>query len=121
MSLINFENITQDLKQKEIDIALEIFYRIRKHHVGKNNAVKSSRIVKSYNEKNDLKLTGVKIRKMINWLRSGGLVVCGSEKGYYYPENKTDLQKSIKSLTQRVNQIQRSIKGLETALEKWVE
>lgn len=118
MSLTNFEEITEDLTEAEKKIAVSIFNNIKKNYVGKNNACKASKIVEAYRNAGK-PLTDVRIRKMVNWLRCNGFPICSGSVGYYFPSTKAELEETIQSLEERVRQIQRSITGIKTAINKF--
>ena len=48
-------------------------------------------------------MTGVRLRKMINYLRNKGKPICSSSVGYYYPADKKELQDTITSMAQRID------------------
>ncbi len=118
MSLKNFEEITEDLTEAEKKTAVSIFNNIKKNYVGKNNACKSSKIVEAYRNAGK-PLTDVRIRKMMNFLRSFDFPICSSANGYFYPATKQELEETIFSLEQRVRQQNISITGLKRSLKKF--
>lgn len=60
--------------------------------------------------------SGFEIRKTINIARSEGYPICSCHKGYYYSEKSDELEKTIKSLTHRIESIQNAISGLKGRL-----
>lgn len=57
-------------------------------------------------------ISGFEIRKMVNSARSEGCPICSCNRGYYYSENRDDIDKTILSLSHRIGSMQRAIKGL---------
>lgn len=54
----------------------------------------------------------IDIRRVINTARTWGYPICSNSKGYYYSEDKEEVKKTIKSLTHRIEGIQKAINGL---------
>lgn len=62
-----------------------------------------------------IKTTGIRIRKMINHIRSSGsLPVIGTSKGYYISFDQEDIKKAIRSQEERIRQQQRAVNGMKT-------
>lgn len=61
-------------------------------------------------------ISGLNIRKIINQARSEGCPICSCHKGYYYSEDKDEIEKTIMSLSHRIGAIQRAIRGLSSCL-----
>ena len=100
--LKNFEYKTHNLSDEEIKITIGLNIGL-KRFVGKKNAIPGSKICESYNTKTEHKMTGVRLRKMINYLRNKGKPICSSSVGYYYPADKKELQDTITSMAQRID------------------
>jgi hypothetical protein len=110
----NFEEITYDLSESEIQLALKIGFFLNKKT--NENPVLSKDIVKGCNEAWSLKpkLTDVRLRKMINYLRSEAILpIISTSKGYYVSYNVEDIEITAKSLNQRLNSIAQAIIGLQ--------
>lgn len=62
-------------------------------------------------------ISGFEVRRRINIARSEGCPICSCNKGYYYSEDKDEIEKTVKSLNSRIGSIQRAITGLSIYLE----
>ena len=117
----NFENITKELNQcelKHIDNLITVL-----SYVPKNNPIKTPELLKLVNyyaaKNNLMTISGPRLRKMINYIRSNSLLpVIGSHVGYYVSYDLQDVSDEIKSLTQRANSIMDSVFGLNKILKK---
>jgi len=65
------------------------------------------------------KLTGARLRKIVNHIRSNGLLplMAGSD-GYYVSHDATEIARQIKSLRDRAHAIEHAAQGLETYLKR---
>lgn len=108
--ITNFEKETFELKGNEKAAAEKLATILNASHVGKENAIKSDEIIKVLqpDEKN-IKLSGVRIRKMINYIRNSGICKCliASSAGYYLSIDKFEIMKYVTSLEERANEILR--------------
>jgi len=117
----NFENITKELKQcelKHIDNLITVL-----SYVPKNNPIKTPELLKLVNyyagKNNLMTMSGPRLRKLINYIRSNSLLpVIGMCRGYYVSYDAQDVSDEIKSLTQRSNSILDSVYGLNKILKK---
>ena len=116
--ITNFENITYDLTDDEkllLPLVSGFLERIKS-----DKPVKEAAICDAFNDwlptkRPDIKvkLTGARLRKMINRLRNTGtLPVIGTSKGYYVSYDKEELRKQIESLKQRADSINAAADGL---------
>lgn len=109
--LTNFEHITQPLSRDEMSLVPVIIEGFL-NHKGIQNAIMSKEIVRKMKEKG-YNITDVRLRKIVNHIRSKGLApICSSSKGYWYSTVETEIMDEINSLTQRANAIMSAIKGL---------
>lgn len=115
--ITNFEDITAELTDQEIKLVQPIINGLKKRT--KNNPIKSDEMVIAMNNYCKLKnipvnVTGVKIRKITNYIRSNGLLpVIATSSGYYISYDLVEIGKQIVSLRQRANAINNSADGLE--------
>jgi hypothetical protein len=111
--ITNFEEITQELTDSEKKI-LPLIISGFKNYTEKN-PIKEVDIVKRFNERNpQMKLTGVRLRKLVNCIRSNGLLpLIATSSGYYVSYDKDIIASQIKSLRQRAFSINNCAKGLE--------
>jgi hypothetical protein len=88
----------------------------------KNNPIKSELIVTRMNQylQNNgykIKMTGVRLRKMVNYIRSNGLIpLIANSQGYFTTDCKLTIQQQIISLQERANSIERCAQGLKKFL-----
>lgn len=104
--MINFFNVeTAPLSESEKKL-IPGFVKHLRNHVGARNAITSSEIIKAYNNAG-IKLTGARIRKIMNHIRTKDLVFCviASSKGYYISEDPAEYKQYIESLDQRIKAI----------------
>jgi hypothetical protein len=64
-----------------------------------------------------IKMTGVRLRKMVNYIRSNGLIpLIANSQGYFTTDCKLTIQQQIISLQERANSIERCAQGLKKFL-----
>lgn len=100
-----FEEFTEDLTPDERKLAWKMadgFF----NHVGKAQAITNREIIAAM-DKQGVKLSDAKVRKIVNFIRVSGLVPClvASSAGYYVAANADEMRDSITSLSQRVSAI----------------
>tara|TARA_R110000824_G_scaffold244981_1_gene433981 strand:+ start:302 stop:670 length:369 start_codon:yes stop_codon:yes gene_type:complete len=98
----NFEDITHNLSDEELQIAQSVKNGLKKY-VGKPNAKSGTTICSAYTKNTKHKLNGVRLRKIINFLRNQGEPICSNSKGYFYPANKQELLDTVVSIGQRID------------------
>lgn len=92
------------------NITEKVLEYLKLNHTGKEMAVSSRYLEKKY------KLSGRKLRNVINSLRCKGKPICSDENGYYYAENQREVIGSIRQLNSRIGNIARAKNGLLKAL-----
>ena len=104
----NFENITYELNEEELE-KMPLIIKGISMRKGKDNAVSGTLICKKMN------LKGARLRKIINHIRTNNLLygLCSSGKGYYVASNLTELQECIISLRQRISSQVKVLNSLE--------
>ena len=109
-----FEKFTFELTDKEKEILPLLINGFRFYN--KNNPIKEPEIVKKFNERNgNLKLSGVRLRKLVNYIRVNSLLpLIATSKGYFVSYDKDVLDSQIKSLQQRANSINACADGLKS-------
>jgi|TARA_R110001606_G_C15401969_1_gene653200 hypothetical protein len=117
-----FENITNELSFQEEREILPFVIGGLKTKIGKSNSITGSEIVRKMNSffpENGIKykLTGVRLRKMINYIRTRGLIecLCSTSKGYFVG-SISELEDCIESQIQRINSQQLVVESLERDL-----
>lgn len=108
----NFEEITVELSENEKLILPQIIKGFSNYT--KRNPIKEPEIVKRFNERSEsLKISGVRLRKLVNYIRSNGLLpLIATSKGYYVSYDKAEIDAQIISLRQRARSINNSADGL---------
>lgn len=119
MSVTNFEKITKELNERELAIVPSIIQAFKKYT--KENPIKAPIIVKRYNEnvqKGGVKLTEPRLRKIVNHIRSYGMLpLIATSNGYYVSYDTEEIQNQITSLYERANSITNCAIGLEEFLK----
>lgn len=111
----NFENLTYEITPDEEQIMSSLIAGLRKR-VGKEHAITGSEIVSKINDsmKPKRKFTEVRLRKMVNHIRSHAMLpVLASSSGYYISYDKAEVQQEVESLMQRANGIRIAADGLK--------
>lgn len=107
-NMINgFSKETADLTPQEMKVAEYMANRI-KYNIGVKHAVTSSKMIKDIHFNLKVKLTGSRIRKIINHIRRNKMVdgcLVATSKGYYIETDKKEISKYVESLRQRANAI----------------
>ena len=115
--ITDFEEQTQplDLNEKK---CMEIIARGLAKKLGKDNAVTNKEMCTKMNQaisdgvykdlSRDYKLTGVRIRKIINQIRTDDIVplLCATSTGYFVANNREEAESYIRSLKDRISSIQ---------------
>ena len=95
--LKGFEKLTNELTDDELKKVPRIVSGLSKR-IGKDNAVTSQIIC------DKMELIGVRLRKIIHFIRVNNLLfgLCSNSKGYYVAKNIKELEDNNKSLQQRI-------------------
>jgi len=100
-----FEKYTGKLTDYELNMA-EVIAKGLRGKIGKENAITSGRIISAMTN-SGYELTGARLRKIINYLRTSKKVenlICSSD-GYYRTEDPEEILRYIKSLEHRAEAI----------------
>lgn len=102
--IIGFDKETQPLTDYEENTILPVVFGLLSGRVGVQNAIKNGLIVKKLSE---YKITQERVRKVINQIRTRGLIPCliASSKGYYIAETEEELKDYEESLEGRESAI----------------
>ena len=105
--ITNFENETHELNDYESNTLLPLLVKGLRTKVGKENAVTNKQICKALKEQG-YKINDARVRKLVQYIRVNHIVnlVIATSKGYYLATTKDEVQKYIKSLTERLNAIE---------------
>jgi len=100
-----FERETHELTSEEAMLVDPMVMGLRTKW-GKDNAITSDEMIEAFKSLN-IKVTGPRIRKLINYIRVNGLVtnLVSSSLGYYRTNDAEDLERYKRSLRQRINSI----------------
>ena len=79
---------------------------LKKYHTGKRNAVHSAELQRLFS------LDDRAVRRKISALRKEGYPICSGDVGYYYAENK----KEINSTVSRLNELMTGVSDARTGL-----
>jgi hypothetical protein len=118
--ITNFEEYTHELSSDEMEILPIVVHGFRNYK--KTNPIKSELIVSRMNEYLNtkgykIKMTGVRLRKMVNYIRTNGIIpLIANSHGYFTSDCKQTIQEQIQSLRERANSIERCAEGLKKFL-----
>ena len=111
-----FERETAPLTDDEMRL-LPIIIAGLKTKVGKEMAIHGATICEKVSEKFG-KLTEPRLRKIVNHIRTNGMLpVIATSKGYYISHDRDEIHAQIQSLEQRREAINQAIQGLA----RWIE
>lgn len=114
--ITNFETITSDLNEKELQIVPLIIKGFSRYT--KSNPIKSPDVIKNLNayferENIAFKMTDAKLRKFVNHIRVNSLQpLIASSNGYYCSNDTQEIEKQIQSLLERAASIRECAVGL---------
>jgi len=105
--LPGFETQTEDLSDYEKYTLVPVFITGFRNKYGKQNAVTNKSIVTRLKVK--YKISDVRVRKIINYIRNHGLIpgLVASSEGYYISHDVSELKRYVQSLQGRENEIRR--------------
>lgn len=117
--ITNFEEITEDLTEREI------FYlpQVKEILLGvlSDKPIKQKLLATAIDNNllqmlgpGAIMMTPVRLRKYFNYFRTHGLLpIIGTSEGCYITADKLEIEKQIKSLQERANQINRAAEGMK--------
>lgn len=117
----NFEDYTNELNHEELRLVPLVINGFKKYNI--ESPIKSAEVVSKLNKylaENDwkIKMSGVRLRKIVNHIRSNSLLpLMASSKGYYVSNDAEHIKEQIVSLEQRASSIQRCADGLRKYLK----
>lgn len=114
-----FEEITHDLKDHEVELAHRMIPFLKSKT--KDNPVKSEVIVNGINTtwKVKPKLTGERLRKIVNYLRSESILpIISTKNGYFVSYDEEDINYQIRQGSQRASSVMNSVYGMARILKK---
>ena len=106
MSITGFEKQTHELTAYEMTVILPKVVKQLKTKIGRKNAVTNKHVCEKFVEYG-YQLTPPRFRKIINHIRINGLIslLVSSSKGYYIATSRSECERYIESLDQRINSI----------------
>lgn len=116
--ITSFENITHDLTDEELALIPVMIKGFSRY--SKDFPITAPDVVARFNtSQTDYRLTEPRLRKMVNYIRSNGLLaLVATSKGYYVSNEKSEIMKQVESLRQRANSIHRCADGLQILINK---
>ena len=115
--LKNFETITQELNQFELE-CVEYLGQWFMANTGKKNALKNAAINQMIEKKFNKPLHDSRVRKIIQALRTNGLPnLIASGKGYFYTDDIKEVEDWVISLKQR----EMAIRTIREKAERQIE
>ncbi len=115
--LTNFEDQTYELTDSETTILPLVIAGFSRYT--KENPIKEAEIIKRFNAHGySVKLTGVRLRKLVNYIRSNSLLpLIATSKGYYISNDIEEITKQINSMQERANSIVMAANGLKKFIQ----
>jgi hypothetical protein len=115
--ITNFEEITKELTETEMQVLEPLKDVLSK--TNNKNPYLTETILWHLSE---YKITGVRLRKLVNYIRVNRLLpLIATSKGYYLSWDNEDIKKEVKSLRERANSINNAADGLESFLNPQME
>ena len=111
----NFEDETIDLNDEEKKLAEIVLNRFKICYLSEDNCIKQDEIIKRMREKN-FRITGPRLRKIFNYLRSKGHPLIATSKGCWYSTKASEIESQIRSLKDRRRALEGPINGLTNML-----
>ena len=112
-----FEEHTQALTDYERDILLPVIVKGLNRKIGEDNSITSKEIIRKLTDLG-YKISGARLRKIVNHIRIKGLIKClmASSRGYWIEDDPQKLMTYIISLEQRAESIQNVAESLKAQL-----
>jgi len=113
--ITNFNEITTELNEIEKSI-LPLIIRGFSNY-SKDNPIKEPDIVRRFNERSEIKINGVRLRRLVNHIRINALLpLIATSKGYYVSYDIKEIESQVNSLKQRAKSIENCAEGLNKFL-----
>lgn len=116
----NFESITYELTEDEMNLVPILVAGFKRH--GKNDPIKAPSIVEAVNKYLQskgmkIKMTEVRLRKIVNYIRTNGMLpLCSTSKGYYISNDPDEIRSNVQSLLERASSIRKCADGLASLI-----
>ena len=118
MAILNFEEYTHDLSDYELSLVPK-FVNSFQTKVGKDHACTAKKIEEKMTAAGH-KVSGPRIRKIVNYIRNMGLVegLVATSSGYYISNDHQEISNYIESLEGREGAIRVVREGMEAYLRR---
>jgi len=113
--IAGFEHQTEPLNDYERDILLPVIVRGLQTKIGSGMAITNKEMADKMQEHGYKKVSGPRIRKIINFIRIQGLIInlVASSKGYYIENNIQERRKYVQGVKDRAQSMLASLKNIE--------
>ena len=115
--ITGFSKETGALSPDELKLSEIILNRFKTKYNDKKFAVKQAEIIKRMREKK-FDITGPRLRKIFNYLRSNGNPIIATSSGCYYSNDIDEILMQVESLRDRQRALDGPISGLEKLLNQ---
>lgn len=118
--ITNFETVTFELTEDELKWIPYLINGFNMH--GPTCPIKEVDILAGCNRSREkygikTKMTGARLRKLVNYIRVSGLVpLLATSKGYFVTDDPNAIEKQIRSLYERAASIKQAAEGLRKFL-----
>lgn len=113
----DFEDQTHELTDYELNVLVPRMVAGFRSRVGSKKAITSTKAMKQMKE-SGLKIDPARFRKVVNYIRTNGLVfnLVATGKGYHVAENELECRRFMESLKQRIQSITMVYDAMESQL-----
>ncbi len=110
-----FEDYTEQLNEYERDTLLPLIVRGLNTKIGPKKAITNKKMVKALTDIGYEKLSGPRVRKIINYIRIQGYIknLVASSRGYYIENNIEERRKYVQGVKDRASSMLASLKNIE--------
>lgn len=116
-----FEQITNELSDYEKETIVPLIIRGLQKKIGKTNVITNAEMRTAIEHKYNIKITGARLRKVIQYIRLSGQIerLIATSKGYYISNDEEELENYVESLMQRAASISALAKQMNFQLNKF--
>ena len=114
-----FENYTQKIPEYlTLTVIPFIVEYLKENTLGETTAIKSNELTEIIYEKTKISISDVILRRCIKYIQANALVnwIVATQKGFFYTEDISVVQKQIKSLKSRESAIRNTREHIEKSL-----
>jgi hypothetical protein len=104
--------LKHEYKGKEgylMSVAEDVLEYLKEYHNSETKAIKSRGLCELFNLQNR------QVRHLVSGLRQKGSPICSSNSGYWYSEDREDIDSTINRLSDQVRNMSLTIRGLRKA------